>query len=97
VKLIYTHPNSNLFSQADRNVAANLGINAYVVGPNLILQRYNISDNSTVEFGRITPRVLTAEERKALELEFRASWENHIAGECPFNCHNMTWPTPVSP
>ena len=95
---IHTHPNSNSFSSADKTNANNRGINSYVVGPNLSLQCYNVSDKTTSVVGTITSRLLTEAEKKILETEFRPSWDSHLDknGNCNdgFNCGNMTWPTP---
>ena len=101
VAYAYTHPNSNNFSgtapgatSGDIPAANSLQINAYVVGPNLDLQRYDFSSGTITNLGAISPVALTDEQRAALVSEFQISWDAHVAGGCDFNCSNMTWPTP---
>lgn len=91
--LLYTHPNSNDFSKADKEVAKNLKIDAYVVGPSLELQRYSFLSASTTNLGVISPIVLTDVQRSSLVAEFQVSWDTHISAGCDFDCGNMTWPT----
>ena len=59
VAYAHTHPNSNVFSEADIRAARNLKIDAYVVGPNLELQRYSLSSASITNLGVISPIALT--------------------------------------
>ena len=94
VAYAHTHPNSNSFSDADIRVANHFGIDAYVVGPNLNLQRYNLTSATTTSLGIISPIALTDEQRAALVSEFRISWDNHVTEGCDFNCGGMEWPTP---
>ena len=94
VAYAHTHPNSNVFSGADKRAAENLKIDAYVVGPNLELQRYSLSSASTTNLGVISPIALTDAQRSSLVTEFQVSWDAHIADGCDFNCESMTWPTP---
>ncbi len=94
VAYAHTHPNSNVFSGADIRVAGNLGIDAYVVGPNLELQRYNLLSSTTTNLGVISPVALTDDQRASLVEEFQVSWDTHIEAGCDFGCSNMTWPTP---
>ena len=94
VAYAHTHPNSNVFSGADIRAAENLKIDAYVVGPNLELQRYSLSSASTTNIGGISPIALTDAQRSSLVTEFQVSWDAHIAAGCDFDCGSMTWPTP---
>ncbi len=94
VAYAHTHPNSNSFSGADIRAAENLGINAYVVGPNLELQRYDLTTASTTILGSISPVPLTDAQRTALITEFQVSWDAHTAAGCDFGCNKMVWPTP---
>ena len=94
VAYAHTHPNSNVFSGADIRAAENLKIDAYVVGPNLELQRYSLSSASTTNLGGISPIALTDAQRSSLVTEFQVSWDAHIAAGCDFDCGSMTWPTP---
>ena len=94
VAYAHTHPNSNVFSGADIRAAENLKIDAYVVGPNLELQRYSLSSASITNIGGISPIALTDAQRSSLVTEFQVSWDAHIAAGCDFNCGSMTWPTP---
>ena len=94
VAYAHTHPNSNVFSGADIRAAENLKIDAYVVGPNLELQRYSLSSASITNIGGISPIALTDAQRSSLVTEFQVSWDAHIAAGCDFDCGSMTWPTP---
>ncbi|MBQ4560134.1 MAG: DUF4329 domain-containing protein [Tyzzerella sp.] len=93
VAYAHTHPNSNSFSSKDKKVANDLKINAYVVGPNLELQRYNWLTGISCNLGVITPNILTQSEKSALVSQFRISWDSHIIEGCDFGCHTMKWPT----
>ena len=84
VAYAHTHPNSNVFSGADIRAAENLKIDAYVVGPNLELQRYSLSSASTTNIGGISPIALTDAQRSSLVTEFQVSWDAHIAAGCDF-------------
>ena len=79
---------------ADLRAAANLNVNAYVVGPNLELQRYELSTGSITKLGIISPVSLTDAQKTGLVKEFQMSWDNHVAAGCDFNCAGMVWPTP---
>lgn len=94
VAYAHTPPNSNVFSGADIRAAGNLGINAYVVGPNLELQRYDLSSAITTNLGIISPIALTDAQRALLVTEFQVSWDTHVADGCDFGCNNMIWSTP---
>ena len=94
VAYAHTHPNSNVFSGADIRAAKNLKIDAYVVGPNLELQRYNLSSASVTNLGVISPIALTDAQRSSLVTEFQVSWDAHISSGCDFDCGSMIWPTP---
>ena len=101
VAYAHTHPNSNKFSgleagatKGDIPVAKSLGVNAYVVGPDLLLQRYNVTTNTVDEIGSISPIILTDAQQAALVSEFQASWNAHITKECGFGCRSKVWPTP---
>ena len=94
----HTHPNNNNFSSADMTNANNRGVDNYVIGPNLNLQRYNVStqtvDNAVAV---ISPKPLTAKEKSTWQATLQSSWYNHLVnGVCPkgYGCEKMTWPTP---
>ena len=94
VAYAHTHPNSNNFSGSDISAARSLGMNAYVVGPNLNLQKYSLSSGSIINLGKISPIALTEEQKASLVRDFKVSWDAHIAAGCDFNCGSMIWPTP---
>ena len=94
VAIAHTHPNSNSFSKLDKKGAHLLKLDAYVVGPNLQLQRYNIIDSSTVNVEKTSPVPLTESQKELLVNQFRISWEKHLEVDCGFDCGNITWPTP---
>ena len=91
----HTHPNSNTFSKADLCIADNQGITAYVIGPNLILQRYDPESSSTVSLHFISPEMHG--DVGAIEMMvFQIKWNLHLVdGKCPKNygCENMAWPS----
>lgn len=90
----HTHPNSNSFSQPDRDYASNHYINAYVVGPNYELQRYDYISGEETGLGKITPTPLTAAQMNDLN-SLIVSWEAHfVKGVCPsgFGCEDKSWP-----
>ena len=93
VAYVHTHPNSNVFSDPDVQAAIKLQVNAYVVGPDLILQRYNLSNGSVDALGVILPGALTSSQKNTLTSRFRVSWDKHTKRECDFGCENMPWPT----
>ncbi len=93
VAYAHTHPNTSFFSPADKNVSQTMGIDAYVVGPNLELQRYSYFSASITNIGTISPIALTDAQRSALVAEFQVLWDAHVAAGCEFNCGSMTWPT----
>ena len=94
VAYAHTHPNSNVFSNTDINAAETLGIDGYVVGPNLELQRYSFSSKSTTSLFVISPEPLTDIRHVALVVSFVVSWGEHVEAGCDFGCADMTWPTP---
>ena len=93
VAYAHTHPNSNVFSPTDKNVAKNLKVNAYVVGPNLQLQKYDWITNEQSALGVIIPKQLSELKKSSLVLQFRISWDSHIKDGCDFGCSTMAWPT----
>ena len=94
VAYAHTHPNSNYFSDTDISVAQSLNIDAYVVGPNLDLQRYTTSSNIITSLGTINPNELSYEQKNELVSEFQMSWDEHVSENCGFGCGDMVWPTP---
>ncbi len=94
VAYAHTHPNSVVFSDPDKSVAVSLGIDAYVVGPDLNLQRYDYTTGEISSVGFITPLVLTDQQKADLIGSFQSSWDAHVAEGCKFNCRDKLWPTP---
>ncbi len=100
VATAHTHPNSNSFSglapgakSGDVPNAIRRGLDSYVIGPNLKLQKYSISSGTVSVVGVASPVVLTSQQQATLVLQFQISWDNHL-GTCAFGCEHMTWPTP---
>ena len=97
VATAHTHPNGNNFSdngegKGDIPNANRRGLDSYVVGPNLWLQRYNVSSNTIdSEVALISPIALTSQQQAALVSQFAISWENHL-GTCDRGCNRRTWP-----
>jgi len=99
VATAHTHPNSNSFSglspgatSGDIPNAIRRGLDSYVIGPNLNLQKYSISSGTISVVGVATPVVLTSQQQATLVSQFQISWDNHL-GTCLFGCEHMTWPT----
>lgn len=100
VATAHTHPNSNNFSgltpgatSGDIPNAIRRGLDSYVIGPNLNLQKYSISYGTVSVVGVASPVALTSQQQAALVSQFQISWDNHL-GTCAFGCEHMTWPTP---
>ena len=100
VATAHTHPNSNNFSgltpgatSGDIPNAIRRGLDSYVIGPNLNLQKYSISSGTVSVVGVASPVALTSQQQAALVSQFQISWDNHL-GTCAFGCEHMTWPTP---
>ena len=96
VATVHTHPNSNFFSGAngkpgDITNAIHRKLDSYVIGPNLILQKYSVSLGVVTQVGRANPVPLTIWQRAKLILQFIISWTNHL-GTCDFGCETMIWP-----
>ena len=100
VATAHTHPNSNSFSglspgakSGDIPNAIRRGLDSYVIGPNLNLQKYSISSGTVSVVGVASPVALTSQQQATLVSQFQISWDNHL-GTCEFGCEHMTWPTP---
>jgi len=100
VATAHTHPNSNRFSGADPDEtsgdipnAIRRGLDSYVIGPNLNLQKFSVSSGTTSGVGIASPVPLTSQQQAALVEQFSESWSNHL-GTCGFGCEHMVWPTP---
>ena len=87
----HTHPNSNYFSSTDKTVANNFECDAYVVGPNQVLQKYSYSSGNTTDLGTITCRPLTTNQRIRLYYGYRESWDSHLE-TCNGTCKYKKWP-----
>lgn len=92
---IHTHPNSEYFSNGDKNIAESWGKLAYVVTPSHTLKKYDSTTDttSTVNSG-LSLYKLTSAEKTALVNELRTVWEGHfVDGVCSgFHCEDKTWP-----
>ena len=86
----HTHPNQNTFSNKDKQVADFYNYDGYVVGPNLVLQKYCVSTREIRSIGLIIPRTLSALDKAILRSQFYASWMQHVSGNC---CTTISWPT----
>ena len=99
VATAHTHPNSNVFSglapgatSGDIPNANSRGLDSYVIGPNLNLQKYSISSGTVSVVGVASPAALTSQQQAELVSQFQVSWDSHL-GTCKFGCEHMTWPT----
>lgn len=96
VAYIHTHPNSENFSTADKNVAKSFGGYAYVVTPSYSVKRYATStDTTTTPYTDLTIYPLTSSEKSTLKSSLSSTWYGHLVdGVCPngFGCENKTWP-----
>lgn len=93
------HPNSDRFSglapgatEGDIPNANRRGLDSYVIGPNLNLQKYSVSSGSVSIVGVASPLALSSRQQASLVLQFRVSWTNHL-GTCSFGCEFIDWPT----
>ena len=94
VAYVHTHPTSNEFSAADFGTAEFITGDAYVVGPNLMLQKYTLATGAITEIGKISPLELTESQKVLLIMGFKASWDKHAKEDCYLKCYDRTWPTP---
>lgn len=100
VAYVHTHPNENEFSDSDTWKADGKSIDAYVVGPNLWLQRYSWQTKETQQLYRVSPTPLTTAQESSLVLQFRDSWNLHISVitypddeiQYPCSCADLPWP-----
>ena len=96
VAFIHTHPNSENFSSADKDVAESFGGYAYVVTPSYSLKRYATSNNATTTpYTNLTIYPLTSSEKASLKSSLSSTWYGHfVDGTCPsnFGCENKIWP-----
>ena len=89
----HTHPNSNEFSSTDINVAQELHLDSYVIGPSHELKRYNNVSKEISTIGIIVPDELTDSQKEQLVSEFQVSWDKHISSGCDFKCYSKEWPS----
>lgn len=93
---IHTHPNSESFSDADKNFADNHGGLAYVVTPLHNVKRYNSTTNvEDTVYTNLAIRSLTNDEKESLVSSLSSVWYGHlVSGVCPngFHCETKTWP-----
>ena len=91
---VHTHPNSENFSPADKDVVEILGGCGYVVTPTYKLKKYVV--NSTSKICTVTPIQLSNYQKSILLQEYSDNWYNHFNEneECPdgFGCEDKTWP-----
>lgn len=92
VATVHTHPSNNKYSDQDLKNAHVRGVNNYLIGPNLMLQRYNVLDNTTSEICPISPIGLSESISQLLESTLRESWDNHLANCIGFSCEDKAWP-----
>lgn len=96
VAYIHTHPNSENFSTADKDVAESFGGYAYVVTPSYSVKRYiSSTDITTTPYIGLTIYSLTNSEKSTLKDSLSSTWYGHLVdGVCPsgFGCENKTWP-----
>ncbi len=101
IATIHTHPNSIYFSgrngkYGDITLADKIEIDSYLIGPNLVLQKYDPRTKQITAHGSISLAPLTAAEKSALVNQFKSSWYSHLATQDDkgFECHRKIWPTP---
>ena len=97
VAYTHTHPNDNEFSPGDISTANDSSINAYVVGPNLLLQKYCWETGGIIPLYNICPTPLTSMQKSALVAQFQDSWNRHInflhgTDENFCHCDEKIWP-----
>lgn len=93
---IHTHPNSNSFSQADKNFAKSRSISIYVVTPNEDIRIYHDTHSGykdQVIFHRVKRRSLSENEKKDLVNKYKSKWRDHLKENCNFNCKYLRWPS----
>lgn len=91
---IHTHPNSNNFSDADKNWAHKYGM-IYVVTPNRCIRVYHDTRSGYKDelvYSQISLSSLATDVKKHLVNGYRTRWNDHISTQCGFGCNNMRWP-----
>ena len=94
VAYAHTHPHSNTFSKPDYNYANSHSIDAYVIGPNLWVQKYSYYDDEVTKISMATVKECGVIQPERLNF-LRSIWESHfVDGVCPngFNCIIDSWP-----
>jgi len=98
---IHAHPNGTKFSQADKNIAVNTGIRAYVAVPRdntttklLVYMHNGTQYETTTVKEKITFKALTAKRKQSLVSAYSSRWENHLPCTAGHNCDSKVWPNP---
>ena len=100
VAFVHIHPNSNNFSDGDRELAQKHNVNAYVVGPNKELQIFDLAILDDRSLGQISPEPLNDWQRDPLKRMAWATWNSHLNSGCHMfsnsknnsSCNNKIWP-----
>jgi hypothetical protein len=96
VAYAHTHPNGDRFSGNDIMIAKTYEIDAYVVGPDYYLKKYDWKSGEAVRIGKIRAVSLSDEDKARLEDEFADSWNEHISQPCKYECDKKIWPTAIN-
>ena len=95
VATVHTHPNSTSVSGPDIDLAEKYSLDSYVIGPDYVMLKYDISMGISVTEAYISVTPLAVPQQEILKYLYQGWWNAHIqSGDCEFNCARKPWPTP---
>jgi len=92
---IHTHPNSNVFSNSDKNWAKKSYRSIYVITPNRNIRVYHDTRRGwkdEILFKNMIFKKLNRDISSRLRYQYRSLWNSHIKTKCDFNCIKKGWP-----
>ena len=95
VAVVHTHPNSNSFSNADKDFVKSTYIPLYVVTPNMSIRVYHDTRRGFKDelvLSGLRPWKLTHAQMYSLKSTYQFSWDYHTKIGCDFGCNAKNWP-----
>ncbi len=96
VGVIHTHPNTDYFSESDKQFAKRNYLAIYLVTPNKYLKVFHDTRRGFREElirKNVKFSSLTNPQKNELVKKYRSKWKKHISEGCDFNCQNRKWPS----
>lgn len=95
VAFVHIHPNSNLFSKDDKDIARSFDVPFYVAGPDSCLKVLSPSGKTSALYNLKNTRAVTDLEKTTLLLKTKMIWDMHLYNEygepCGFGCADVFW------